>query len=347
MQISSYIEALPTKKDENYLYTDANRALAPVHTIVSSSIDAHGMGGTIYGTVRNINDVKPVKCSIAQELANLIHCAIEDVLRIEFNHENPNPVSVELRSNGGETVLAQCRLDVVATRGATGKLVVYPDYFDSSANVLINVVVKEDAELDIVICQKQCHLTPIFVTTLADVEKGGKISISTVDINQIFVRNNVEVNLNGEHAEARLYGIYKSKLGHVDNTTLVNHNAPNCTSEELYKGVLDGRADGAFAGRILVAPDAQKTSAQQTCRVMLLSENARSYAKPQLEIYADDVKCSHGATSGQIDPQQLFYMQQRGIDQKTAKQLLTDAFVLEVVNKIPVESVRKELLGEE
>lgn len=347
MQINNYIEALPTNKDENYLYTDARKALSGVYTVVNASIDAHGIGGSIVGEVRNIINSKPVVCPLAQPLVNLVNSTVMDVLRIEYNDENPEPVAIELCSRGGEDVLAQCRIDVVVNENAKGSLIVYPDYFDSKANVLVNIEVNENAQLDVVVSQTHFQHAPIFMTTNVNVAANARVSVSSVNVNSYFVRNNVVVNLNGEHAEAKLYGIYKSNLGHVDNTTLVNHNVPNCTSEELYKGVLDKDAVGAFAGRVLVARDAQKTSAQQTCRVMLLSDEAHSYAKPQLEIYADDVKCSHGATSGQIDQQQLFYMQQRGIDYMTAKQLLTDAFVLEVVNMIPVETVRKSLMGEE
>ncbi len=343
MQINDYIEALPTHRDENYLYTDARDAMEPVEDVVNASIDATGIGGSVVGKVLNVADCGAVESAIAQELVNLNTVVISDVLGIEFNEENPTPVEVMLSSEGGKSVLAQSRVDIVATENSKSQMIVRTNGLKSAANCVMSIDVKANATLDVVFVQTEKSDAPVFVSTTANVAEGAKLSISTININPGFVRNNVQVNLKGEHSHVALNGVYEADGGHVDNTTLVNHLVPNCTSEELYKGVLNGDAKGAFAGRIVVAPDAQKTSAQQTNRNMLLSTDAHAYAKPQLEIYADDVKCSHGATSGQIDQTQLFYMQQRGIDKQTAMRLLTSAFALEVVNKIPVESVRNEI----
>lgn len=343
MQISNYIQALPDRKDEDYLYTNANEALASVGQVVNASIDATGVGGSIIGSVRDMADVDIVESSIAQDLINLTTVAVDDVLNLEFNDVNPNPVVINLSSEGGKAVLAQCRIDVVATEGSKSQLVLRTDNLRSAANSLLKIQLKPYSSLDVVIVQTTLNEAPVFVNTFANVEQDAQLTVSTININPGFVRNNLQVDFKGQHASVKAYGIYNAIGGHIDNTTLINHLVPGCTSEELYKGILGRDAIGAFAGRVVVAPDAQKTSSQQTNRNMLLSADAHAYAKPQLEIYADDVKCSHGATSGQIDQTQLFYMQQRGIDLSTAKQLLTAAFALEVVNKIPVQSVREEI----
>ena len=157
-------------------------------------------------------------------------------------------------------------------------------------------------------------------------------------------RNEVRVRFDGEHAEATVNGLYlASGRQHVDNQTILDHARPYCASHELYKGILDGQAHGVFNGKIFVRQDAQKTDAKQTNKVLLLSDDATIDTKPQLEIFADDVKCTHGATVGQLDAEQLFYLRSRGLDREAARALLTFAFANDVVGRIPVELLREEL----
>ena len=157
-------------------------------------------------------------------------------------------------------------------------------------------------------------------------------------------RNEVNVTLDGEGAECELDGLYLlSGRQHVDNHTRLEHVKPHCSSREIYKGVLDEQSTGVFHGRILVHPGAQKTDSKQTNNNLLLSDRALVNSKPQLEIYADDVKCTHGATIGQLDEEALFYLRCRGIDYKTARSLLIYAFASELARRVKVESVRIEL----
>jgi Fe-S cluster assembly protein SufD len=127
---------------------------------------------------------------------------------------------------------------------------------------------------------------------------------------------------------------------HIDNHTRVIHAQPHCHSKEVFKGILDGRSSGAFTGRIVVKPGAQKTDAIQSSKNLLLSEDARISPDPQLEIFADDVKCTHGATIGQLDPEAIFYLRARGIDEESAKGLLTYAFANEIIEQIKIEPLR-------
>ena len=157
-------------------------------------------------------------------------------------------------------------------------------------------------------------------------------------------RNEVNVVLDGDGAECHLEGLYLiSGSQHVDNHTRLEHAKPHCDSREMYKGILDEKATGVFHGRIVVLPGAQKTDSKQTNNNLLLSDEALINTKPQLEIYADDVKCTHGATIGQLDPEALFYLRSRGIDRTTARSLLIYAFASQVVKRIKVDRVRSEL----
>jgi Fe-S cluster assembly protein SufD len=155
------------------------------------------------------------------------------------------------------------------------------------------------------------------------------------------VRNNTDLVLDGKHIESNLFGYYHLKGNqHVDNHTNINHIKPNCDSNELFKGILEDKARGVFSGTIYVARDAQKTNAFQSNKNLLLSNQAEIDTKPQLKIFADDVKCSHGATIGELDEESIFYLQQRGIGKTDAEALLRAAFAGEVTSKIRHESVR-------
>jgi Fe-S cluster assembly protein SufD len=152
------------------------------------------------------------------------------------------------------------------------------------------------------------------------------------------------VKLNAPNIETLMYGLY---LTHgeqvVDNHTAIFHDHPNCNSWEVYKGVLEERSRAVFNGKVFVKPEAQKTDAKQTNRNLLLSDGAKVDTKPQLEIFADDVKCTHGATVGHLDQTAMFYLTSRGLPQAVAKKMLTYAFAAEVVNEVALEPVRQEL----
>ena len=155
------------------------------------------------------------------------------------------------------------------------------------------------------------------------------------------VRNNLHISLNGSHSEANLDGIYVTdNKEHIDNHTVVDHRVPSCNSNELYKGIMNGSSKGIFNGKIYVRQDAQVTNAFQSNKNILLSDNATINTKPQLEIWADDVKCSHGCTTGKLDKEQLFYLRSRGIGEQSAKLMLLYAYAHEVIEKIKDEKVR-------
>ena len=167
---------------------------------------------------------------------------------------------------------------------------------------------------------------------------------SNITLTNGFTRNYINVSLEGHGAETNICGLaIGDKEQHIDNHTLVDHKTGNCNSNELYKYILDENSTGVFAGKMLIRPDAQHTNSQQTNRNLCLTNDAHMYAQPQLEIYADDVKCSHGSTVGQLDENALFYMQQRGIPADEARQLLMYAFAGEVIEHIGIEALRDRL----
>jgi Fe-S cluster assembly protein SufD len=173
---------------------------------------------------------------------------------------------------------------------------------------------------------------------------GSRLELTSVALGARLARVEIVATLAGEGAELELDGLYLGRgAQHQDQHTTIDHALPRTTSRELFKGILDGRAHGVFHGRVHVRPHAQKSDAEQSNRALLLSDGAVVDSKPQLEIYADDVKCSHGASVGQLDPDQLFYLRARGLDLAAARSLLTFAFASEVLERLPLAALRESL----
>ena len=171
-------------------------------------------------------------------------------------------------------------------------------------------------------------------------------SATTITLGGQLVRNNLTIELDGKNCESHMYGLYMLHgKQHVDNHTLVDHQQPHCESNELYKGIMDDNSTGVFNGKIYVQQIAQKTNAFQSNKNILLSEGASVNTKPQLEIWADDVKCSHGATTGQIDEEQVFYLRARGLSESSARALLLRAFAADIIEHISVYAVRDHFLN--
>lgn len=171
--------------------------------------------------------------------------------------------------------------------------------------------------------------------------KDSTFTINTITLNGTLVRNNLNIAVIGENCTTNLNGGYLLKdKQHVDNHTVVDHRVPNCNSNELYKGVMDENSTAVFNGKVFVQKDAQKINAFQSNRNVLLSDDATVNSKPELEIYADDVKCSHGSTTGQLDDEAIYYLRARGLSKKAAVQMLVSAFIAEVIMHVENENVR-------
>ena len=211
-------------------------------------------------------------------------------------------------------------------------------------NAVTEVFAGENARVDHYKFQRESAEAFHISTFQAQLHRDANVSNYSISLGGALVRNNVNMVLNGEGAEATLNGFYLvNGSQHVDNHTCIDHAKPHCSSFELYKGILDGNARAVFNGRIIVRQDAQKTDSKQTNKNLILSEGALVNTNPQLEIYADDVKCTHGATIGQLDADAIFYLRSRGIDYDSARHLLTYAFASELNNRINIAPLRTEL----
>lgn len=211
-------------------------------------------------------------------------------------------------------------------------------------NAVTEIYVGENAHFEIIRVQNEHNSAYKITHTFIHQERNSHVTSNNITLHGGLVRNSTYHYLGGEGSECNSYGLYLAdKWQHVDNYVSVEHASPNCKSNQLFKGVLDEIATGAFNGRIYVAPDAQGTIAYQKNNNILLTDDAKMDTKPQLEIYADDVKCSHGATVGQLDENALFYLQSRGIDKREARLMLMLAFGQEVIKNIKVEALRERL----
>ena len=212
------------------------------------------------------------------------------------------------------------------------------------ATQVIEAYVGENAKLDLY-CLEETHNKNTRVSNVyIEQQANSRVNHNIITLHNGVTRNKLNLDLVGEGAECSCNGcVIADKQQHVDNNTLITHHVSHCTSNELYKYVLDDEATGAFAGRVLVKKDAQKTTSQMTNQNLTATKQARMYTQPMLEIYADDVKCAHGSTVGQLNDAALFYMQQRGISRKEARLLLQNAFINEVIDHMELEPLRDRL----
>jgi len=214
------------------------------------------------------------------------------------------------------------------------------------SNAVTEIVVRENASIDHYKVQDESKETYHVAALQAHQEQNSRLASYTFTFGGKIARSDIGSVLAGEGIETVLDGLYMGREDQlIDHHTFLDHARPHCTSHELYKGILGGRSRGVFRGKILVRQDAQKTDAKQGNHALLLSEEAVVNTKPQLEIYADDVKCTHGATIGQIDEESLFYLRSRGISRGAARALLVSAFAGEVVDRIRPDALRGRVEG--
>ena len=256
-----------------------------------------------------------------------------------------NPVYLYHISDATENhILSQPRSLVFADRSS--KLQLVERYktigsMDSFTNEVVEIVVKDNAILEYYKIQNDgANGSHVGTTHIRQIGKSYAHTV-VVSLDGGMIRNNTNIIMEAAGNEAHMYGLYLLKgNSHVDNHTLVDNRMPNCFSNELYKGVMDERSTGVFSGKIFVRPDAQKTNAYQTNNNILLSDNATVNTKPQLEIFADDVKCSHGCTVGRLDEEALFYLRARGISKEHAQAMLLKAFAESIIEQIKIEPLK-------
>ena len=269
-------------------------------------------------------------------------------LWVPKNVELETPIQVTFVTDAEHEAAASFpRLLVVAEENSSATLI---ESFVSTrngqyfTNAIAEVVLKEGARLEHYRMQRESENA--FHTSITSASLGRSASYDTTSINLggRLSRHDISVVLDHEGAECWVDGLYLvGSDQHTDTHSVIDHQQPHCTSHQLYKGILDGNARAVFNGKVFVREGAQKTDAMQTNKNLLLSQQARVDTKPQLEIYADDVKCAHGAAVGQIDEEELFYLQARGINPELGRNLLTYGFAEEVIGKIKIDSIRSQL----
>lgn len=257
------------------------------------------------------------------------------------------PIQIVNLVNSDQDIFNQHRNLIIAEKNSDVTLIIC-DHTLSPQKFLTNAVtevhVGENAHFNIIRVQNEHNNAAKITHTFIHQERNSVATSNNITLHGGLVRNSTHHYLGGEGAECNSFGLYLTdKFQHVDNYVNIDHAFPNCTSNQLFKGVLDDMATGAFNGRIYVHPDAQGTMAYQKNSSILLTDDAKMDTKPQLEIYADDVKCSHGATVGQLDENALFYLRSRGIDKKQARLMLMFGFAHEVIQNINVEALRERM----
>ena len=261
------------------------------------------------------------------------------------------PIHLLFVSTGGrEPAVTHPRLLVVLEDGAIGTIVEsYVGGQGASSgpyftNAVTEIVVGHGVHVDHCKLQQEAMDAFHVATMQVRLARDARFVSHSASIGSKLTRNDLNVTMAGERADATLNGLVL--IGgeqHVDNHTLLDHASPNCPSHELYKHVLDGKSTAVFKGKILVRQPAQKTDSKQTSKSLLLSDEATMNSQPALEIYADDVKCTHGSTTGPVDEEQVFYMRSRGVSLRAARHLMTYAFAADITRRIKVEPVRRRL----
>lgn len=254
---------------------------------------------------------------------------------------------LQVSEGGGRTTVSHPRNLILV--GSTGQATVIETFFSLTegttfTNTVTEIVAGEGALLDYYKVQQESDAAFHYARVQVQQERSSTVTTHSIQLGGALTREEVQAVLAGEGAESLLHGLYViTGQQHVDNHTTIDHAQPHCSSREVYRGVLEGKSQGVFNGKIIVRPDAQKTDSKQSNKNLLLSEDAIINTKPQLEIFADDVKCTHGATVGQIDPEAVFYLRSRGIADDEAKSLLTYAFANDVMERIKFQPLRERL----
>ena len=352
----------PTRKTEKYKYTDVskffepdyglnlNRLEIPVNPYEVFKCDVPNMSTSLYFVVNDAFYNYGKLADTSKDGVTAFNTAFAQdgvLLYVPKNVVVEKPIQLVNILRGDVNFMVNRRVLIILEEGAQARLLACDHAMDSVnflATQVVEVFVGENTTFDFYELE-ETHTSTVRISSLyVRQEANSNVLLNGMTLHNGTTRNTTEITLAGEGAELNLCGMaVADKNQHVDNNTTIDHAVPNCTSNELFKYVLDDQSVGAFAGLVLVRPGAQHTSSQQTNRNLCATREAHMYTQPQLEIYADDVKCSHGATVGQLDESALFYMQQRGISVHEARLLLMFAFVNEVIDTIRLDALKDRL----
>ncbi len=341
----------PTKKVERYKYTDVVADFAPNYGIGLTPLQVKGLP-YCYRISEAPIDITPYYNRLADKhdavvALNTMLCVDALVIYVPRNTKVQHPIQISNVLKGEQDTMVNRRILVVLEQCADADTVITDNAVDQShflTNQVIEVFAGDGSHLNLYEVEETHLLCTRYSSVFVQQGRDSQVGHTSFTLFNGHTRNRLDVNLQGEGSEVILNGcVIADKTQRVDNNTLIDHQVGNCQSNELYKYVLDDSAVGAFAGKILVREGAQKTASNETNANLCATSSARMYTQPMLEIYADDVKCSHGSTVGQINDDALFYMRQRGIPEKEARLLLKSAFITEVIEAIPLEPLRDRL----
>jgi Fe-S cluster assembly protein SufD len=349
----------PTLKDEEWRFTNLAPLLkvsfepAPADGWNPQSADGVLVCGLADALARHRDLVEPHLARLADEESHVFTALNTAFLRDGvFVYVPPgkvveDPIHLTFAPTATDRPLAWHRRCLIVA-GANSRAQVVEDYEGTDGvyftNAVTEVVAAENAVLDHYRVQREGKEAFHIATVQVRQERGSRFTSHAFADGGALARTDLNVRLDAEDCECTLNGLYLASGDRlVDNHTRIDHARPRCTSHELYKGILDGRARGVFNGKIYVHPDAQKTDARQTSKTLLLSDDAVIDAKPQLEIFADDVKCTHGASIGQLDEEAIFYLRTRGIGREDARRLLTRAFANDIIGRVRIDALRERL----
>lgn len=343
-------KGFPNRKVEEYKYIDVAKAfdghydfLLPKSAVRSNdtlvSVNNETLMYDYYSRCADINDsITALNTSMANECL---------CIHVGKNESVSKPIEISDVLKSAEPTMEHKRILIVLDEGASATVMfhyVAQDRVKFLTTQVVEVFVGDNAHLDMYEIEETHTLCTRFNNVYFNVGRYATVKHNNITIFNGLTRNTIRVRLNGEYGEVVLNGCAMTdKRQIVDNNTMISHKQPNCTSHELYKYVVDEQSVGAFAGKVYVAEGAQKTVSDEVNQNICASDEARMYTQPMLEIYADDVKCSHGSTVGKLDDAALFYLRQRGIPLPDARMLLIQAFISQVVNMIPLDALRDRL----
>lgn len=269
-------------------------------------------------------------------------------LQIDKNSTPSKPIHIIYINNNQAVALVNTRNFIYAQANVQAQIIesfVNAGTQKIFSNFVSEKLLEENAQLKCVTFQHEGHLSYSVNTNQVKVHRYANYQNHTFTLSGELVRNNHQVVLADENCEAHINGLFVTNGTQlVDNHTLIDHQKPHCESNELYKGIANGKSTGVFNGKIFVRKDAQKTNAYQSSKNILMSDDATINTKPQLEIYADDVKCSHGTSTGKVDEEALFYLKARGIGDNSARKLLLQAFAQELIDNVELESLNERII---
>lgn len=344
-------QGFPSQKVERYRYAQVEADFSPNYGIALTPLAAK-----LPPHCFRIAEAEPRVRAIYNKVAdkddsivalNTMLCVDTLVVHVPRGVRVEHPIQISNILKGEQDTMVCRRILIVMDELAEASVIITDRAASQNhflTNQVIEVVMGEGSHLSLYDVEETHLLCTRYSSVFVQQGRNSRLHHTCLTLFNGHTRNRLDVMLQGEGSEVTANGcVIADKMQRVDNNTLIDHQVPGCTSGELYKYVLDDNAVGAFAGKVLVRPGAQRTASNETNANLLATRTARMYAQPMLEIYADDVRCSHGSTVGQMDEAALFYMRQRGIDEQEARLLLKAAFITEVIETIPLESLRDRL----